>query len=179
MNKTTFLAAVLQPDGSTALQEVTYKEWRQIVDANKELPEHERRYFIVDTICDGANRDRLIMEVSKQDYREWGSQARAQHRNYACKKLYQHISLDELPYETASVSAASFEQEILGTLFLAELRDALADWEPWATDILNLYLCGKRKEIIRFLMEKYSIGNSTARRYHKEFKTFIKLFANR
>lgn len=53
------------------LVEVTGKQWFEIVKENKGLPKSRQRYFIVDQITEGSFVDRIVIEVSEQEYKQW------------------------------------------------------------------------------------------------------------
>ena len=57
-----------------------------------------------------------------------------------------------------------------------ELRKALEKWRPWANDLLDLYMDGKRRESTNWLAVRCGVSQQMARRYKKDFENFLKNF---
>ena len=178
MTKTTYLINSIQDDGSTVLVETSSENWHQIVAQNKIKPKSDRRYFFADIICEGEGFDCIVMEVTKEQFNEWSNQERTTRRSRKEKKQYQHFPLDILlnDFRLCVALSTSIEATVLGGVVIEELRAALSAWQPWAVDILNLYLADQKESILQYLMSKYGIAEITARRYKRDFKYFVKKF---
>ncbi len=182
--KTTYLVRKVQPDGSTCLSIATRDEWLSIVDANKALPVCKQRYFIIDCIPDGENKDCIVVESSAEEFRKWNKERMAASRNRELGKSYQTLSLDAaLPVEgglltLSDVVGADFrvEDEVCTQLLAEELKTAIAEWRPWAEDMLLCYLRGERRTCTKFLSEKYGVSSQVIRKYKRQFERFIKKF---
>lgn len=176
--KTTYLINSYLPDGSTELVQTTSEHWHKIVEENKKLPKEKRRYFYADMITDSNPYDCIVMEVSYELFQKWSNEDRTARRNRAEKKKYIHVSWEALLESCTEylVVPNSIEDAMLSSVTIDELRAALTAWQPWAVDILNLYLAGEGKKVVKHLAGKYKIGESTARRYKHDFKFFTKKF---
>lgn len=95
--KTTYLLNKTQANGNICLSVVSAEEWRAAVAVSKESG--QRRYFIFDYIFDMDDVDRMVIEVSADDYRQWSQERMAAKRNRELGRNYQHLSLDALVTE--------------------------------------------------------------------------------
>ena len=50
IKKNTYLVRVISSENEPRLEEISGKEWKQIVSANKNLPKEQKRYFMVSRI---------------------------------------------------------------------------------------------------------------------------------
>lgn len=173
--KTTYLIKSIQSDGSTALVETTAEHWHEITESNKLLPKDERRYFITDIISESGAFDCMIMEVPYAEYVEWNAGRSQEARNRVLRKMYQHLSVDAGNIESI-VSPTIMEDEINGSILIAELRDALLRWNKWAAPVLHMYLEGQERDAARAIMAQCNVSQATAYRYIAQFKKFVKKF---
>ncbi len=182
--KTTYLLNKAQPDGSVCLCVVPAAEWTAVVTENKGLPAAQRRYFILDYIADGDDLDCMVIEASLEEYRAWDRSRPAEKRNRRAGQAFQHLSLnaplndsedagtllDIIPAETQVESMAC------DLVLMDELKKALADWKPWANDLLELYLNGQKRACTGILAKKYGVSVQVIRKYKRQFEKFIKDF---
>ena len=71
---------------------------------------------------------------------------------------------------------ASEEQvEVLACdqILLDELHEALTLWKPWANDLLDMYLQGKKRTCTRTLAERYGVSPQVVRKYKRQFEEYI------
>lgn len=177
--KTTYLVNQEQPDGSVRLAVVSSKEWLSVVRKNKYLPVEQQRY-----IKDGDDLDRMVMEALSDVYRIWHREHMAAQRNRVAGNAFQHLSLDALLFENdeinclldALVTENQAENIVLDRMLMADLRKNLAVWKPWANDLLDLYLQGKRRTCTNAFAEKCGVSPQVVRKYKRQFENFIKNF---
>lgn len=145
--KTTYLINKTQPDGSVRLCVASSAEWMAIVKGNKKIPTEQRRYFILDYIADGDNLDCMVIETSLEEYRSWDRSRSAEKRNRCAKQKFQHLSLntplnDSENSETLLDMISADEQVesmVCDSIMIDELKKTLADWKPWANDMLVVH----------------------------------------
>lgn len=68
------------------------------------------------------------------------------------------------------------EESIIGEMVLERLREQLANWKPWALELLDFYLDGKKKTCAKVLGEKYGISAMAMSKRKKLFDEFLKTF---
>ena len=71
IKKNTYLVRVISSENEPRLEEVSGKEWKQIVSANKNLPKEQRRYFMVSRIPTEGGYDRMYIEIPYEEYKSW------------------------------------------------------------------------------------------------------------
>ena len=176
--KTTYLINSYLPDGSTELIQTTSEHWHRIVEEKKNLPKEKRRYFYADIIADSQPFDCIVMEVSADLFNMWSNENRNSRRNLSEKTRYSHVSLELFleEYDSCIVSSCSFEEDLVGSVIIEELRKKLARWNPWGPAVLNMYLSGQKKAVAHYLVEKYGLNESAAYRQRKAFENFTKKF---
>lgn len=173
-----------QADGSVALSAVPYSEWAEVVKANQQLPAEQRRYFILDYIEDGSELDCMVIEAPADEYRVWIREHMASKRNREAGKNFQFLSLDAAlsgndEFETLLdyIPSANGTEEIAYEQLLTEaLRKELAAWRPWANDLLDMYLRGKKRDCTDELAQKYAVSPQVIRKYKRQFEDFIKKY---
>lgn len=150
--KITYLINKPQVGGTVQLSVADREEWQAVVKANKRSSAEQRRYFIFDYIKDGADLDCIVMEAPVDAYRAWIREHMASKRSRESGKGFQILSADapvadcdgvETLLDTIS-AGNSVEESVCGEMLLTDLWDELATWKPWANDLLELYLHGKK-----------------------------------
>lgn len=182
--KTTYLLREQQADGSIRLVVASAEAWRSAVAANKNLPTEQRRYFVFDYIPDGDEVDRMVIETSIEDYRVWHKDHMSAKRNREYGKGFQILSMDALiatkdgpiSFGDLVLSGQRVEDDICNQMLMDKLRTELAEWRPWANDVLDLYLQGKKRICTDFLAEKYGVSLQAVRKYKRQFEAFLKKF---
>ncbi len=182
--KITYLVNKLQNDGSIELTDVSYSEWRAIVEKNKGLPAEQQRYFVLDYIPDEGDMDKMVIEVPLDKYREWHREHMACKRNRDLGKTYQHLSLEVIAeIEDVQANFADTDpaidnafEKFRSKMLLESLRKALAEWKPWAIDLLDLYMLGHRKDCTGIIAKKYGVSSRMVRKYKRQFEEFVKNF---
>lgn len=182
--KTTYLINKTQPDDTVRLSVATFEEWLAIVKANKSLPSSQQRYFVIDCIADNLDIDRIVIESSAEEYREWNKNRMASTRNRILGKKYQVLSLDSpvcvkntmLDLKEVLKSGELVEEQVCFHMLELQLREALASWKPWATDMLDCYLRGERRSCTDILSKKYEVSPQVIRKYKRQFEIFVKDF---
>lgn len=179
--KTTYLIRKYKKNGDAYLVEVSGDTWKKIIARNKSLPKEERRYFITDRIRESDGVDRMFIEVSLKKYQEWNSENTVRIRKRKYESTCTTISLDDslsdqedLDHEDILADEYDLESEVADRVLLSELRKALKDWQPWATDILDAYLSGRKRECTSEIAEKYGVSEQVARKYKRQFENFLK-----
>jgi len=182
--KTTYLIKKKQEDGSVCLSVGSAAEWLAVVEANKQLPAEQRRYFILDYIADGDDLDRMVIEAPAEDYRVWHNEHMAAQRNRALGKGYKFLSLDAVkasengPVRLSDIlpSSEQLEETASCQVLMEELREKLIKWRPWGNDLLDMYLDGQKRNCSAMLAEKYGVSQRMVRKYKCQFENFVKNF---
>ena len=78
--------------------------------------------------------------------------------------------LEQLPDQT------QLESMVCDSVLMEELKEALAAWRPWATDLLELYLNGQKRACTEVLSRKYGVSPQVIRKYKRQFEEFVKKF---
>lgn len=182
--KITYLINQAQPDGAMHLTAVSAAEWQSAVYANKDFPPERQRYFIRDYIADGDNIDCMVIEVSADEYIQWDKDRSAARRNREAGKNF-HVSFLDAPFAGMDRTMARLEQlpdqtqlesMVCDSVLMEELKEALAAWRPWATDLLELYLNGQKRACTEVLSRKYGVSPQVIRKYKRQFEEFVKKF---
>ena len=74
IKKNTYLVRVISSENEPRLEEISGKEWKQIVSANKILPKEQKRYFMVSRIPVNGGYDRMYIEIPYEEYKTWNSE---------------------------------------------------------------------------------------------------------
>ncbi len=181
----TYLAYKTDKTGAKALHIISKKEWIAILRHNKTLPLAQRRFFIKEVAILEDEPDILFIEVSLAKYRQWNSQNTMRLRNQAKAQEYKFLSLDALshnkmlhPLHDCLAAHFSSENEMIQQTLMADLRSALKKWQPWAEELLDIYLAKQGRSCTKSMAAKYGVSEVTMRKYKKEFVDFIKIFLN-
>ncbi len=177
--KTTYLI-YKQINGIRQLTAATQAEWDAILKKNKQLPLSEQRRFMKDCFEDGGELDCMYIEVPTLEHREWNSKNTVQQRKRKKEALHTHLSLDtsvsDADHESLHECVPSdFNLERLATdrVLIEELRQALRKWKPWAEELLELYLFGKKRSSTKVLCEKYHLSYRAVQKRKAAFEKFI------
>lgn len=181
--KTTYLINKAQADGRIALTAVSQEEWYEVMRENQALPSNKKRYFIDDWIIEGKFADRMIIEVSQDEYREWNREHMRAERNRKRRKRYSFVSLDGITTESDELTlqdrlSGDDTENIFRNVSMEEMRATLQNWQPWAFDFMRLYLSGEKHRSANILSEKYGVTPRMIRNYRKQFEIFIKNLLN-
>jgi len=178
--KITYLANKSQPDGSIALTVISPKEWAEIVAQNNSALPQNRRYFINDVIVDRNERDCLVYEVSRDVHRAWSCDHMRAARNRELEPKEKPLSIDAPIQKNAEISLVDtiadchcMEDAVLFDLALLQLRLILAEWKPWAVEMLNYYLHGKKGKCCRPLADKYGMSVQAMQKNRERFEKFL------
>lgn len=156
------------------------EEWSRIMDKNRGLPSDQRRYFIEDTIDDFGELDRVYIETTKSEYDHWHAEHQRKCRKRKSNKGIEIVSMDFESYASENGSlqglvsdGIDLESLIIESMEMEELFIALSEWKPWATDILDCYLAGKKRECTKALSIKQNVSVQTIRTRKREFEAFV------
>lgn len=174
--KTTYLFMDKSANGETCLVMGTLEQYKAITIANAKLPMEQRRHFIVDRIPEGGELDVMYIETDYSKYLEWRRQYVASHRNRQYAKLYTIISLDaanpideSLTMHDCIPAATDVEAEAIENAEMDNLRVCLANWKPWATDLLDAMLSGTYRECTHELAQKHGVTDRQFRNCKRQF----------
>lgn len=161
----------------------TPQEWHSIMEENKRLPREQRRFFIKDCISDFEDIDCLYIETSREEYNRWHSRYEVSVQKRKCEKGYRMLSLDyfsdgddNIPLQNVLASSEDVEKEVGSDMMMQELRRRLNEWKPWANELLDFYLAGKRASATRFFIQKYGISGTTVQKRKHQLDEFVKNF---
>lgn len=182
--KITYLINKPQANGNVELAVAARCEWQEIVNANKQLPPEQQRFFIRDCIADGDELDWMIIETTREEYLAWHKEHESCARNRALRQEFKHLSADVVVNTGNDFallvdmipSPDCVEDDCCGQMLMESLRQALAAWKPWANDLLDMYLQGQKRTCSKVLAEKFSISERMIRKYKIQFENFIKNF---
>lgn len=160
------------------------QEWKAIIAHNRGCPQDQRRYFISDIIAEGPGLDCMVIETTKEQHRKWNSARKAAYRNRQAMKKIKFLSLDAtFEVETEETSLLAFlpcdndaYDKVQSDLAMEELRAALREWQPWAEEMLDLYLQGKKHKCASTLAPKYGLTMRSIQLYMKKFEEYTKNF---
>ena len=167
----------------SGLRVASREEWTQILKANRGLPRDSRRFFICDSFEDCGIIDRIFIETSKTEYDRWHAQQVEANRKRKAGNQYINVSLEtgpegneEVSYNMLVADSIDIETEIQERMELEQLKALLSNWRPWATDMMNLYIAGMKKEATYIISKKYGTSIRTVQRWKEQFDGFIKEF---
>lgn len=177
--KTTYLV-YRQVNGVQKLVSATQKEWDAILRGNRCLPLDRRRYFIKDCFEDGDEVDCMYIEVPASEHRKWNSKNTVSQKKRKIGRHYAQLSLDagipdadiESLHECVP-SEFNLENIVADQILIEELRRALRAWNPWAEELLELYLAGAKRSCTNDLCKKYQISDRAVRKRKEAFEKFI------
>ena len=177
--KTTYLV-YKQVNGVQQLAVATQEEWNSILKENRKLPLEHRRRFINDCIMDGNELDCIFTEVSAEEHQKWNSKNTVYQRKRKAGKRYTHISLDTGVSDTGTQSLhesipSGYDLEMLveDRVLMEQLRRALRAWQPWAEELLNLYMAGEKRSCTNELSKKHQLSDRTIQRRKDAFEKFV------
>lgn len=180
--KTTYLI-YKQVDGTRQLVVATRKEWDEILKQNRGLPMEQRRLFERSCFTNGNELDCMYIEVDMPDFRAWEVKKKREYRNRKEEKRYEHLSFDAeiessecVSLHECIASSETADQPLFDKTLLQNLEKELSAWKPWAVELLHLYMKGKRRSSTAWLASYCGVSDQMARRYKKEFETFVKKF---
>lgn len=180
--KTTYLVKSDNPEKNGALVEITGEEWYEITKLNASLPKANRRYFIRDTIWDGSESDSIVIEVNQTEYRKWKAERQALWRHSRDNNEIVTLSLDMHIGDSCAINlmdtikgAEAAENAFFIEHLIEDLKASLAEWKPWALDLLDEYMKGSR-QITKWLAGRCGVSEQMARRYRRSFEDFINNF---
>ena len=88
IKKNTYLVRVISSENEPRLEEISGKEWKQIVSANKNLPKEQKRYFMVSRIPINGGYDRMYIEIPYEEYKTWNSEQTVRREKNKYRRLY-------------------------------------------------------------------------------------------
>jgi hypothetical protein len=162
------------------LRVASHQEWDSILSENRGLPMEKRRCFIKDCFEDNGVLDCMFIEVSLAEYRVWHSQYVKSDRNRREKSKTEQGSLDtdlmisevDSLYECVS-DGFDLEQCVIDRIMMEQLRKKLDKWQPWAVELLDYYISGKKKACTSILSRKYGLSDKTIQKRKKAFEKFV------
>lgn len=66
-----------------------------------------------------------------------------------------------------------WEMRMLSDIRMRELRQALRNWKPWASEMLELYLDGRQLQAAKIMSTCHGISEQMVRRRKKEFEAYV------
>ena len=169
-----------QVNGVRQLAAATQEEWDAILKENRRLPLEQRRRFIKDCIEDGDEVDCMYIEVPASEHRQWNSQNTIRQKKRKMGMRYAHLSLDAgIPDTDAETlhecvpSEFNLEGVVADQVLIEELKYALRTWQPWAEELLDLYIAGAKRSCTSVLCQKYRLSDRTVQRRKEAFEKFV------
>lgn len=179
--KTTYLIYDNPNSRNKTLKVATKAEWDCILKSNRGLPMSKRRCFIVDRFYDNGELDRVYMEVPLDEYRAWHTKHEMTERNRVRNGNYTTLSLDAsslsddfdcLLHENIPDNYC-LEDDAMSNIIMDQLEEQLAEWKPWAIDMLHFYLAGEKRTCTKAMQDKYSSAERSVERWKKAFEKFV------
>lgn len=155
------------------------EEWTQIMKENSLLPYENRRCFIKDEIIEGNELDRIYIETTKEEYDEWHMKQMRKKRKTDASPKFVEISGDVVTqdglriFDAIDSQSQSPEDNVYEKMRLEKLRDRLATWKYWSVFMLDIYLTGERKQVVKIVAEAYGVDQKTARKWRAAFVEFV------
>lgn len=169
-----------QVNGVRQLAAATQEEWDAILKKNRRLPLEQRRRFMKDCIEDGDEVDCMYIEVPASEHREWNSKNTIKQKNRKLGMRYTHQSLDagvpDTDVETLHEcvpSGFNLEGAVADQVLIEELKCALRAWQPWAEELMDLYMAGAKRSCTNDLCKKYRLSDRTVQRRKEAFEKFV------
>ena len=180
--KTTYLV-YKQVNGVLQLAAATQEEWDAILKENRQMPAEKRRRFIKDCFEDGDELDCMYIEVPISEHQAWNSRNTILQRKRKAGELYKQVSFDagvpgtgiESLHECVP-SHVDLERGAVDHILMEELREALRRWKPWAEELLELYLTGRKRSCTDALCQKYGLSSRAVRKRKAAFEKFVLTF---
>ena len=152
---------------------VSYSEWQEIVRQNP------TRYFIKDEIYDGKP-DSIYIEVSREYYLKYRREAAKQLYVEKTAPHYRKVSLDaRIPNGTVASlhevvqSGYCLEEEAISGSMMELVRKQLAEWKPWAEDMLDIYSEFDPKHGFEYFSSIHHVTKRTYYKYKAQFEEKI------
>ena len=180
--KTTYL--IFADKSTQELVVADQHEWNAIIARNRGCPQDQRRYFITDIIAEGTELDCMVIETTREKHREWNNARKAAYRNRQAMKKIKFLSLDAT-FEAESGESALLSylpcddsgcDKVQSDIVMEQLRAALREWQPWAEEMLDLYLNGKKHKCASTLAPQHGLTMRSIQLYMHKFEEFIKNF---
>ena len=70
----------------------------------------------------------------------------------------------------------NMEAAVIDDILMDELKKQLSNWKPWAADMLEQYLAGRKRSCSADMAEKYGVSEQVIRKYKRQFEEFIRKF---
>lgn len=182
--KTTVLVFVDETAPKKGLRIATMKEWNEILSNNRGLAMENRRIFYKDCIPEGDELDCMFIETTYAEFIKEEAERKARYRNEKERRKCYFISLaeqaglqeDELCVEDIIASGCCLEDAAVENVMIEQLRTALARWNDWAPELLDIYMNGQGRSCTSYLMNKYGISERLVRKRKMMFREFVKNF---
>lgn len=182
--KTTILVFNDLSEPEKGLRVASIPEWNRILKDNKSLPAEKRRVFIKDCFMDDKELDCMFIETTYEETRKAERGRKSKYRNEKEKGQYSFVSLsdhigndeDALTIEDTIDCGFCLEDCAIDNIMFDNLRAALARWNTWAPELLDLYLEGNGRTCNAILMAKYGVSESLMARRKRRFKEFVQHF---
>ncbi len=178
--KSTFLVYIDPQNPASGLRVATAEEWTEILNENRKKERTQRRFFICDIIRDGLEKDQMFIETTKEENDKWHTQCVLAARKRKAEKKYKTISLDQLipgtdyNFEEEAVDDFDLARIIDNEVDMCLLRTKLEKWRPWAVEMMELYLDGKKKDVTVIFSKRYKTSTRTVQRWKEQFDTYVK-----
>ncbi len=181
--KNAFLVLNDPSNKDSGLHVASIKEWNQILEINRTLPRDQRRFFIKDSFEDCGEIDCMYIETTREEYDKWHSQQVYAQKKRKLGEQYGKVSFQDttsvgegLTYEEVIGNGVDLEEAVIKDTQLEALKQSLAEWKPWALDVLTLYLSEKKEEATLFISKKCRVSIRTAQRWKIQFEEFVMNF---
>lgn len=172
-----------QVNGIKQLVVASQEEWDAILKENRKVPAEKRRRFIKDCVEAGEDLDCMYIEVPASEHQTWNSRNTLLQRKRKVGELYKQVSFDsDIPgtdVESLHESVPSnvdLEGSAVDNILMEELREALRRWKPWAEELLDLYLSGRKRFCTEELCQKYGLSSRAVRKRKTAFEKFVLTF---
>ena len=181
--KNTFLVFNDPTNPNAGLHVASTAEWDQILKKNRTLPREQRRFFITDAFEDFGEIDCMYIETTQEEYNKWHSQKVYSERKRKIAEQYRRISLqypfpseEGFLYEDVVPCDFNLEEKVVGDVRFHTLKTKLESWQPWGTEMLELYLSGKKEQATFILSEEYGVTVRTVQRWKLLFESYVKKY---
>lgn len=169
-------------DASDGYNEISGKEFYQIVLADKQLPKEARHIFNVDEVPHGKWTEKFYWEATPAEHKIWRRYLRTEKKyenhDQNLRENFDIVPLDDLRESVSEnpVGDSTFggnpEVEAVHQDTMARFDKALDSRPPYERRIAQMYAMGESRACARTLAPEFGKSKDTIRNYRKKFDKF-------
>ncbi len=184
MKRITYLVYDVNANVGGELHAASNEEWKQIMAENRRLPREQRRFFTEDRIVDSECYDCMYIEVTKEEYDKWHSQEQVRYEKRKEKDKFGFVSCDFSMHTEGNADmldaisdGVDLEDQVLSSIRMDELREALSKWRYWAVDMMDICVAGYGDDLVDIMADKFGVTKKAVREWRAKFGKFVAAFS--